>query len=177
MAMLWNHFIFNSKADFQVVIDSDCIVTPDWLSQMMQTMLHTRGVEVGVVVPITNHCNEGIQVYTEPKKAPGCALESPDGLVSGFCFLIRREVIKDVGGFNEDFGFFGQDSEFFVRMHLKSKWSILIETRSYVAHRGNYSVQNVDDTYDFKKDKQHALSLFRELTRQHAETVGCEAKW
>lgn len=175
MAWVWNRFVANSKTKFQIIVDSDVVFTKNWLTQMMDTMLYHK--DAGIVVPATNQCNEGIQVYKDRTKAPDITLESDTGLVSGFCFLMRKAILKDTGGFDERFGFYGQDSEFFVRVHLLTKWKVFVEPRSYVIHHAGYSTNNYEESYDFKADKKQALRLFQELTRKHAKKVGAQPLW
>lgn len=165
MAKLWNQLIRNSQQNYVVIIDSDTKVKPFWLTRMMEVMQAIPNC--GVVVPRTNHCSEGLQVRIDPERAP---LRIEHGLVSGFCFLLRREAFQDmIGGFDEEFGFYGQDSEFFVRMAKKSRWDVYLQPRAYVFHYGQYSVKNKTEkeTYDFAADKQRALELYYQKTANY----------
>jgi GT2 family glycosyltransferase len=120
----------------------------------------------GVVVPRTNYCAETLQVKVDPDRAP---LRIDHGLVSGFCFLLRQEAFQEVGKFDEEFGFYGQDSEFFVRMAKRSKWGVFLQPKAYVFHYGRYSVKNKtsDETYDFALDKRRALELYHQKTAEY----------
>jgi GT2 family glycosyltransferase len=162
MAKLWNELIGNSQQDFIAIIDSDTKVKPFWLTKMMEVMRSFP--KCGVVVPRTNHCSEGLQVRVDPERAP---LRIDHGLVSGFCFLLRRGSFKEMtGGFDEEFGFYGQDSEFFVRMAKQSRWEVYLQPQAYVFHYGQHSVKNKteDEDYDFAADKRRALELYYQKT-------------
>ena len=91
------------------------------------------------------------------------------GLVSGFCFLIRKTAWLAAGGFDNNFGFYGQDSEFFVRMVNETKYRVWIQPRAFVSHDGS-SVERstgLDPEYDFVEDKEKALKLFYGKTAKY----------
>jgi GT2 family glycosyltransferase len=161
MAQLWNQLIKESQEEFVVIIDSDTKVDTHWLTYMMEVM--SSFPKCGVVVPRTNYCNETLQVKTSPNGGP---LRIDHGLVSGFCFLLRLKAYDEVGDFDEEFGFYGQDSEWFVRMAKRSQWDVYLQPKAFVFHYGQYSVKNRDteEVYDFVADKQRALELYHQKT-------------
>jgi hypothetical protein len=165
MAKLWNKLIRESQEEFIAIIDSDTKVEPFWLTRMMEVM--QTFPECGVVVPRTNYCSEGFQVRVDPERAP---LRIDHGLVSGFCFLLRRGAFQEMArGFDEEFGFYGQDSEYFVRMAKRSRWDIYLQPKAFVFHYGQYSVKNQDseEVYDFAADKCRALKLYHQKTASY----------
>lgn len=164
MAKLWNKLISRSDKEYVVVLDSDTKVEALWLTKMMEAMQSMPNC--GVVVPRTNHCNETLQVRVDPDRAP---LRIDHGLVSGFCFLLKQEAYQETGKFDEEFGFYGQDSEFFVRMAKRSQWDVVLQPRAYVYHYGQHSVKNAspDETYDFVLDKRRALELYHQKTAEY----------
>lgn len=161
MAKLWNQLIKESQQEYVAIIDSDTKVNAQWLTRMMEVM--KTFPSCGVVVPRTNHCSEGFQVKASPDGDP---LRILHGLVSGFCFLLRLEAYTEVGDFDEEFGFYGQDSEYFVRMAKRSRWDVYLQPKAYVFHYGQYSVKNRDseEVYDFAVDKNRALELYHQKT-------------
>ncbi len=59
-------------------------------------------------------------------------------MLSGAAILIRREVIDSVGGFDEDFHFYGEDIELCLRI-VNSGWELLFEPGAQVVHHGGGS--------------------------------------
>jgi GT2 family glycosyltransferase len=58
--------------------------------------------------------------------------------LSGAAILLRREVIDSIGGFDEDFYFYGEDIEFGLRI-VNSGWELLFEPSAQVTHHGSKS--------------------------------------
>lgn len=164
MAQLWNRLIKESHEEYVVILDSDTKVDVNWLTRMMGVMKSIPNC--GVVVPRTNYCAEGLQVKASPDGDP---LRIVHGLVSGFCFLLRLKAYEEVGDFDEEFGFYGQDSEYFVRMAKRSAWDVYLQPKAFVFHYGKYSVKNQDEeeSYDFDADKRRALELYHQKTAEY----------
>jgi GT2 family glycosyltransferase len=59
-------------------------------------------------------------------------------MLSGAAILLRREVIDSVGGFDEEFDFYGEDTEFCLRI-VNSGWELLFEPDAEVFHHGGKS--------------------------------------
>ena len=132
------------------------------------TVILKKSRKAGVVVPKTNYCNESIQVKP-PFDTP---FAYATGQVSGFCFLIDREAYKENGVFDEAFGFYGQDTDFFCRMAMTTEWNVLVQPKAYVKHLGHYSTRMATDSdYDFEQDKIHALQLFKTKARTYGMQV------
>ena len=164
MAQLWNRLIKESHEEYVVILDSDTKVADNWLTQMMEVMKSVPNC--GVVVPRTNYCAEKLQVRADEDRG---ALRISHGLVSGFCFLLRLKAYEEVGDFDEEFGFYGQDSEFFVRLAKRSGWDVYLQSTAFVHHYGQHSVRNLDseESYDFSADKRRALTLYHQKTAEY----------
>lgn len=57
------------------------------------------------------------------------------GQLSGAAMLLRREVVEEVGGFDERFHMYGEDSEWCVRIR-RAGWRIVFEPAAVVKHLG-----------------------------------------
>lgn len=66
----------------------------------------------------------------------------------------------DVGPFDEAFRFYGQDTDWFCRMALTTRWDTWVDPRVQMFHQGQGSTNATSKDYDFKEDKRHALKLF-----------------
>jgi GT2 family glycosyltransferase len=59
-------------------------------------------------------------------------------MLTGAAIMIRREVIDQVGGFNEEFHMYGEDNEWCWRIK-KAGWELLFEPQAVVRHQGGQS--------------------------------------
>ncbi len=57
------------------------------------------------------------------------------GMLSGAAMLVRREVLDEVGGFDERFHMYGEDNEWCLRM-VRAGWALLFEPAAVVMHHG-----------------------------------------
>jgi N-acetylglucosaminyl-diphospho-decaprenol L-rhamnosyltransferase len=57
------------------------------------------------------------------------------GMLSGAAMLVRREVLDEVGGFDERFHMYGEDNEWCLRM-VRAGWTLLFEPAAVVMHHG-----------------------------------------
>ncbi len=166
MAQLWNEFVRNSSSDILVIADSDIQFSPQWLTKLI--MILDRD-DIGVVVPVTNVTNEIVhQAHCANNNA--IPFPVPYGQVSGMCFAFRREAYDDIGTFDEEFQFYGQDTDWFVRAALTTRWEVWVHPGVYVHHAGHASKRFFKTTYDFDVDKEHALNLFRKKQLEYKET-------
>ena len=163
---LWNRLAHESTCDYICIMDSDAFVSPHWLSRMMESfqpdfscklsdefdelITPDDNYPVGVVVPVT--CKGGAhtrQGYEWEDKSPCFARFQ----VSGFCFLFRKDVLNDIGYFDERFYLHGQDSEWMDRV-IMSKWRIVLRRDVYVDHLTSASIEKAskDSEFDYNTD-------------------------
>ena len=96
-----------------VLLNSDTIVTPRWLSQLQKALYSSA--DIGAVSCVTNECSYGQNIsvpYTDIKEVFSFAnkfnksdykkWEQRLKLV-GFCFLAKRSVVDQIGFFDEQF--------------------------------------------------------------------------
>lgn len=156
----WNKLVSESTCDYVLIIDSDAYIpanklSPCWLTRMMESI-----DETGIVIPVSNapggdHQNVG-------KQAPYGAVQPINrGIWSGYCFLFKVSVWAGLGGFNEHFYVYGQDSEFAHR--VSKRGGAVMRTDVLVEHIGGASFGDNPDRAD---DKLYARQLFLYLTKK-----------
>ncbi|HEV7684842.1 MAG TPA: glycosyltransferase family 2 protein [Pyrinomonadaceae bacterium] len=59
-------------------------------------------------------------------------------MLSGAAMLIRREVIEDVGGFDEQFHMYGEDNEWCLRI-VRGGWQLIFQPEAVILHLGAQS--------------------------------------
>ena len=112
-----------AKGEFLVLLNNDTIVTPNWLTGLIEATL-TNWPKIGMVGPMTNYTAPPQQVvpaYQDLADLDAFALKRQDQFagqivevprITGFCLLIRRNVLEKIGGkLDERFGlgFFEDD--------------------------------------------------------------------
>jgi hypothetical protein len=143
---IWNKLISESTCDYVCLIDSDAFVPVKhkddkcWLTRLMESVDERGSVfPIGDKVGGINKGNE--QPYGTLEYAPKEGEELVKGnhgyVCSGFCFLFRKDILKEVGWFDEDFYIYGQDSEWSIR--VIEKLGTIIRRDVWVRHLGNYS--------------------------------------
>lgn len=79
-------------------------------------------------------------------------------LLSGAALLIKRRVIDEVGGFEERFHMYGEDTEWCLRI-ARSSWQLIFEPAAIVVHHGGASSQK--RWTDLEKRREEYISFFR----------------
>lgn len=79
-------------------------------------------------------------------------------LLSGAALMIKRRVIDEVGGFNERFHMYGEDTEWCLRV-VRAGWTMVFEPTAIVTHHGGSSTAK--RWTDLEKRRAEYLSFFQ----------------
>ncbi|MFO0983269.1 MAG: glycosyltransferase [Planctomycetota bacterium] len=137
-----------------VLLNSDVDVTERWLEKLLRVLQqHAR---VATVSPLTNNADLcSVPVFFGANRLPdGFSLEQFAQLVEdafagdypelpttvGFCMLIRREALAEIGPFDEaTFGRgYGEENDFCLRAAARG-WTHRLDPATYVYHHGGAS--------------------------------------
>lgn len=139
---------------YLVVINSDVIVTPGWLSRLIRCAESDK--KIAAVNPFTNYASN-INIPL----APGANFYGMDQILKkhsprnypdvvtgvGFCMLLRRSALEDVGLFDEVFGQgYCEDSDLCMRLTTNGYRTVVADD-VYVYHKGRASFTNRDERY------------------------------
>ncbi len=173
---IWNQLVRESTCDYVIIMDSDVFVpaSPDasrggpcWLTRMMRTFAEHD--DCFVVVPrVTNtSCDEQRATQAEDKPA-----EPIKEIFAAMLALYKKDVFEKVGWFDEDFLFFGQDSEFAARLAAHG-FPAYLQHNVLVNHVGHYSTKKAAKTNDIPFDstleREFAGRLLEEKIRDYAK--------
>ncbi|MCW5733914.1 MAG: glycosyltransferase family 2 protein [Enhydrobacter sp.] len=145
----------SSSAEWVVLLNSDAIVTPGWLEGMFEAVNSRPGV--ALVGPVSNAASWQSVPEIHDVKGGWSTNPLPDGwsidqmaeavrelslrmfpeatLLNGFCTLMRRDVIEEVGFLDEDsfpMGY-GEENDLCLRVR-KAGYTLAIADHVYVYH-------------------------------------------
>lgn len=136
-----------ATGDSILFLNNDTMVTENWLSPLKAALFASE--RIGMVGPVSNYVSGPQMVqpsYTDVNELPSFAKDytaARKGLrtyvhrLVGFCLLVKRELIEDVGLFDERFvyGSF-EDDDLCLRALLKG-YQLQIVHDSFVHHHGH----------------------------------------
>lgn len=139
-----NRAIENSRGKFLVILNPDTIVTDGWLENLLQPLeisnktittpkiLLIDGKKINTCgninhftgLTFTRGFGENFDTYNQIKEISG---------ISGACFAIRKKEYLQLGGFDENFFLYNEDSDLSWRAQLKG-YKILFIPSSQMFH-------------------------------------------
>lgn len=148
-----------SDAPYVCLANNDLIFTKGWLEEVIH--LFEKYNQIGVLNPNSNtlgvHKNEAQTLDNLAgklrKEYHGVFLEMP--FCSGFCMVIKREVLDKVGGLSEDYvPMFFEDTDFSMKA-LSAGYLIGVAKGAYVWHKEHASFKVKSPAYRqiFKKSQ------------------------
>jgi len=150
-----------------LLLNSDTIVTPHWLSHIVYCAYSSN--HIGTVTPYSNASDISIpqlgakkdfkflnkSSYQIDKLSFNSNIEAPTG--NGFCLFIKRELIDEIGYFDESFGRgYGEETDFTFRAY-KEGWLNIRNDSVFVYHRRHASF-NEDASNKLKSENKKILT-------------------
>ena len=149
-----NQGLRKSKSDYVILLNSDTIVTPNWLDQMVAC--GESDPKIGIVSPLSNTASwqsipeiEYQGDWAENKLPEGMTISDMANILArysarlypriaflnGFCLMIKRALIEEIGYFDEDnFGEgYGEENDYCLRTR-KAGWQLAIADDTYIYH-------------------------------------------
>ncbi len=164
-----NRGMRTSSAEYLVLLNSDTILTPEWLDRLAACMQSDQ--KIGMVGPLSNTASwqsvpkieQGGDWASNPlphglsptgmaqliaSKSGRLYVEMP--LLNGFCLMIRHKLLDEAGLFDEEnFGQgYGEEDDLVLRAR-KLGWKMALADDVYIYHAQSKS---------YSSDRRHALS-------------------
>lgn len=129
LSVIWNNAL-RHLGGLVCMLNSDCRISdPEWLNKLCAPFeTHARVLATG---PTTNAGAGTEQDKHEPTEH--CTLV--DRMLSGFCFVLDSRAALELGGFDPEAPFYGQESDLLQRGREKG-WGTLWRTDVFVWHEG-----------------------------------------
>lgn len=147
-----------SDAPFVCLLNNDTLVTKGWLTEMIRVAESTG--EIGIVNPSSNNLGqkpaegEPMELYADKfRQSAGQYVEL--GAAIGFCMLIKRDLIKKIGLFDEIYGMGNFEDTDFSRKAVREGYRCVRACGAYVYHRESSSFGKVRSfSEDFSRNKE-----------------------
>jgi GT2 family glycosyltransferase/glycosyltransferase involved in cell wall biosynthesis len=157
-----NQGLRHSRADYVVFLNSDTVVTAGWLDRLVACA--SSNPRIGLVGPLSNTASwqsipkvDSGGDWAGNPLPPDVTVEDMGRLVdqysaplyptmpflNGFCLMIRRQVIDQIGFFDEEnFGAgYGEENDYALRAR-KAGWLLALADNAYVYHAQSRSYSN-----------------------------------
>lgn len=143
-----NQGIMASQGNYILLLNNDTVLGPNWLVNLMSCIKHRA--DIGMVGPKSNYVSgmqlqpfnyngsiEGIIAFMKNFNIPDPKKWFEVFNLSGFCLLIKREVINSVGLLDERFKYGGYEDEDYCRRVMNSGYKLYCAGDTFVYHYGS----------------------------------------
>lgn len=137
----------NAKGDYLVILNPDTVADPKWLFQLVKPLEENSDIALTTSKILFYHDHEKINTCANSVHYTGLdfcrGLYEPStsfskneevGAISGCSFAIRKEVFKELGGFDPDFFLYLEDVDLSWRARLAG-YKIMFVPASIVYHK------------------------------------------
>lgn len=193
-AKAWNKLIRESTCDYILFLDSDAFVKNTitdtngqhdkngvcWLTEMMKAF--DMFDNVAWVGPVCGTPAVTTMQSMKPEDAnPFCVT----GHLSGYCFLTKKSIYEELGYFDEDFCFYGQESDWIEvlmekNIHEKKNYKLVIAPRAHVEHgydnHGSIAAKQAaeEEHLDIGEDSAYSYHCWNFKKQQRLKKYGVE---
>ena len=125
----YNQGIKAASTRYMVLLNNDCVVSHNWISNMLCCIKKEPGI--GIVGPRANRVPgrqrlerdfqnmEDLHTFTADFNQPDSVKWFPVSSLSGFCYLMKKELVEAVGYFDEAYGpGTHEDADYCIRARL-----------------------------------------------------------
>jgi hypothetical protein len=145
----WNTAARGFDWDYIAYLTADTFPTGDWLGKL----IGARDINNQILVagPSTDNCyNE--QSGRDPATMVNAFGIVPGILLAGFCMLVHKSAFDIIGGFREDYAFYGGDIDFMVRLRMAGYETAWVPD-AFVYHSWGLSAKKMGDEWYAKARK------------------------
>jgi GT2 family glycosyltransferase len=134
LSKVWNDLIRESEAEYICLLNNDTRVEEAWLSRLLECFEEDENL--GALGPMTN-ASTGPQGSPKYRTKDKRLLAAKYPLV-GFCLVFPKRIWEEIGGFDEAFELYGEDSDFCMEVQTRG-YATMIRTDVFIFHHGKSS--------------------------------------
>lgn len=140
-----------ANGEYLLFLNNDVLVSPGWLRRMLDALNSAK--EIGIVGPRTNYAKGAQQLrqgYASVAELSAWAWEwsklrrgerFETNFISGFCMLMRRDLFKRLGGFDEQFMTWEDDD--LCRRAIEAGFKLMVANDAYIHHFGGMTMERL----------------------------------
>lgn len=161
LSVVWNRLIEQSQTRYICLLNPDVMVQDNWLERLEKALDDNE--IYGAVGPITNSCGSLQAPFSGPQKDMVVDID----MLSGFCMLIRRDVWEKVGGFDEEYELYGEDSDFCMKVK-EANFRLGVDMGTWVYHfRSKSSEKAEKNGKDIEAIKRRSVNRYNQKWHAH----------
>ncbi len=131
------------------VLNNDTLCPPDTLKHLRESLDRSPRTGLAACRMIEGKGTQDEKIVAAGKRllrpwqlpVPALPGQEPDYL-SGACLLIRRELLEDIGLFDEGYFFFFEDADFSLRAK-QAGWDLAVSELALIEHKGSATVRSL----------------------------------
>ena len=145
-----------ATGDSMLFLNNDTVVTENWLGNMLRLLYSSP--KIGMVGPVSNNVSGHQKIPVSYQELSGLNdfaqqyCQSNGGCfrqvyrLVGFCLLVKKEVLDDIGVFDEQFGMGSFEDDDLCLRAVRQGYHLRIALDSFVHHIGQVTFHNLEGT-------------------------------
>ncbi len=172
-----NQAIAGSQGEYVATLNDDCVASPEWLAELVAVL--AREYEIGMCASRVRMAgpdgkvvmdSAGMVISRDAASKQRGFLESPDdyskdGEVlcpSGSAALYRREMLEDVGSFDETYFLYCEDTDIGLRARWAG-WQARYAAKAVVDHRYSHSAGRASSLKAYLVERNRLVTAVKNL--------------
>jgi GT2 family glycosyltransferase len=171
-----NQAIAASQSDYVATLNDDCVPSPDWLAELVAVI--EREYEIGMCASQVRMAgpdaavldSAGMVISRDAASKQRGFLQSPANFSkdeevlcpSASAALYRREMLEDVGGFDESYFLYCEDTDLGLRARWAG-WQARYAAKAVVTHRYSHSAGRVSSLKAYLVERNRLVTAVKNL--------------
>lgn len=151
-----NQGIELSSGDNLLFLNNDTLVTAHWLENMLRVLYEDEWT--GMVGPVTNYSSGhqripvtytdigGLDDFAHSYCQASAGRQLQVRRLVGFCLLVKREVIDQIGGFDERYGLGNYEDDDLCLRAIRKGYRLKVVQDSFIHHIGHATMRQLKHT-------------------------------
>jgi glycosyltransferase involved in cell wall biosynthesis len=133
-----------ARGEYIVFLNNDTIVTPDWLKRMSAHFENVPLKRIACIGPVSNKSNGRQMVGLQNSEVWYGKYRGRwrhTGILYGWCMLWKADILREIGGFDEQLKNSHEDNDLCLRAQLAG-YTLITAVDTYIHHTGQGTLRN-----------------------------------